>query len=65
MLLIGKRYPIGHRFCYLSVVVIARYEAIQAIKLSFWIAALRSHFQRVFKQETGLSPADFVAGRKG
>ena len=24
----------------------------------------RSHFQRVFKQETGLSPADFVEGKK-
>ena len=23
----------------------------------------RSHFQRVFKQETGLSPADFVVGK--
>ena len=25
----------------------------------------RSHFQRVFKQETGLSPADFVMGERG
>ena len=41
MLLIEKRRPIGHRFCYLPVIVIARRndEAIQIIRLYPWIAS--------------------------